>query len=144
MEEDFVLYSEALAFKELGFNKTAFGYYSNTEHSYPIDKYGVCTTVKPGDFVKEEQFRYLQCLYGDKFEYVVAPMYQQAFKWFRSQYKFRFTITEHYEDGCTVVIYKDYINSVKLHNNTWNYEEAELACLKKLIELVKGKNNNGK
>ena len=71
---------------------------------------------------------------------ILAPLYQQAFRWFREKYNivayieifqgevYDYTLTadefgiEDFEDG--------YFNT---------YQEAELACLKKLIEIIKEK-----
>jgi len=68
---------------------------------------------------------------------IPAPLHQQAFRWFRKKY------------GLCIVIKP--IDDKKLelgYNLTKNglimsphltYEEAELACLKKLIEIIKNK-----
>jgi hypothetical protein len=67
-----------------------------------------------------------------------APLFQQAFRWFREKYNlkscimFRTSMEDNKE-------YYDWLikgqEVVYRHFNT--YEEAELACLKKLIEIVK-------
>jgi hypothetical protein len=71
---------------------------------------------------------------------IVAPTYQQAFRWFREKHnlisvvgyhnlwKYSFLI-ETIEEHKTIIVV-DKINT---------YEEAELECLKKLIEIVKEK-----
>ena len=74
---------------------------------------------------------------------VLAPLYQQAFRWFREKYeyytelfvgddkKFGFMITNFVIDGrVDSPISRGYLT----------YEEAELACLKKLIEIAKTNN----
>ncbi len=69
---------------------------------------------------------------------VVAPIYQQAFRWFREKYVFYINMTT--PDLFYFVIH--YINPIKEPTDLFigeccdTYEEAELACLKKLIELL--------
>jgi len=58
--------------------------------------------------------------------YVSAPLFQQAFRWFREKYDLFISIF-HYENGYS-------INDLRRFET---YEEAELACLIKLIEIVK-------
>jgi hypothetical protein len=63
------------------------------------------------------------------FDYCCAlPLYQQSFRWFREKYNLFISIT-HYENGYS-------INDLRRFDT---YEEAEFACLKKLIEIVKNK-----
>jgi hypothetical protein len=63
--------------------------------------------------------------------------YSQAFRWFREK-GYRFTLSSDYENG---IYYFDVWKSNQFMFETdyiYNtYEEAELACLKKLIEIVK-------
>ncbi len=104
MKNEFVPYDVALAMKELGFNEECLGW-----------------------------FRDKVILYGEKDGYdevygLKAPLYQQAFRWFRDNYHLHITITSFrskWRMGHTVV---------KMYDT---YEEAELACLRKLIEIVK-------
>ena len=57
---------------------------------------------------------------------IPSILYQQAFRWFRDKYDLFISIM-HYENGYS-------INDLRRFDT---YEEAELACLKKLIEIVK-------
>lgn len=59
----------------------------------------------------------------------LAPTYSQAFRWFREKYDLFISIV-HYVNGYS-------INDLRRFDT---YEEAELACLKKLIEIVKTNN----
>jgi hypothetical protein len=78
------------------------------------------------------------------------PLYQQTFKFFRDKYKLEASIQrmppEVYGKGkgdiknYLVYIWAENLNprgQTTLHFDT--YEEAELECLKKLIEIVKNK-----
>ena len=69
-----------------------------------------------------------------------AILYQQAFRWFREKYNLfgqvnirTYYIYEISNDGIAIKMASQYD---KLLNT---YEEAELECLKKLIELIKQK-----
>jgi len=118
MNKEFIPYEQALALKELGFDEPCVSSYSKQGQ---LSDLADCYTISN----YKEQLFYL------------APLYQQAFKWFREKY------------GLVIVIKP--ISDIKLelgYNLTKNglimkacttYEEAELACLIKLIEIVKNK-----
>jgi hypothetical protein len=64
---------------------------------------------------------------------ISAPLYQQAFRWFRDKHGLRPFIE--LDVDCEPSYYNAYVQcSLVYHGN--NYEEAELTCLKKLIELL--------
>ena len=131
MEKEFIKYTEALALKELGFDEKCLGYYIKNSSLW-------CNwlDVKFNDDPS-----------NDKEDFVAdAPLYQQAFKWFREKYGLKGEVdtadmiwskwsfkTE--LKGSTYILYSGLTE--KIYFNT--YEEAELACLKKLIEIVKEK-----
>ena len=68
---------------------------------------------------------------------IPSILYQQAFRWFREK-GYRFTLSSDYENG---IYYFDVWKSNQFMFETdyiYNtYEEAELACLKKLIVIIK-------
>jgi hypothetical protein len=123
MEKEFVKYMEALALKELGFDEPCFAWYVS-------EKYGL-------EFGKVIQSH----LIGDA---VVAPTYSQAFRFFREKYGL-YSCIMYSSDGIIKGGYSPMIDIMKPHkaildfNNYDTYEEAELECLKKLIEIVKNK-----
>jgi hypothetical protein len=133
MEEvikEFVPYEQALELKELGFNKPCIGvyapnYYNNDkiELSYDDGVINGLIGVQDGT-------------------YTLAPTYSQAFKWFRNKHNLHSCVAPTYKDENHLeIIYWYWIQGVEekeeLSFNT--PEEAELACLKKLIEIVKTK-----
>jgi hypothetical protein len=126
MNKDFVPYEKALALKELGFNEPCFGYY------YTLNG-------KDWNFAEKTEYFRLddEMNIGGKFT-ISAPLYQQAFRWFRENYNLFGQVNIH-----TYFIYKisnDGFEMIKQYDKLTNtYEEAELACLKKLIEIVKKK-----
>ena len=113
MNKEFTPYQEALELKELGFDEPCFGYYE------PNKKFEYLNWETFKDFPYLAKNSEWQDLYG-------APLYQQAFRWFRKP-----------ENGS--LNHLDFMYEY-LKDDSMSYEEAELECLKKLIEIVK---NNG-
>lgn len=122
MESLFVPYEIALALKELGFDEPCLGLYHNDKTLYPTQ----CKS--------QEQY------YG---QICSAPLYQQAFKWFREKYDLHaYVDSMRLTTGETVYSYVIEITDGEESDDGKNwktYEEAELACLIKLIEIVKNK-----
>ena len=123
MEKEFIPYEEALALKELGFDELCFGFYNNADGNVWI-KHTVDESIKS--------------IYTGDFE---APLYQQAFRWFREKYNL-YSYVEAYGER---FIYQIKPHILKHYNEGENYvfdtpEETHLACLKKLIEIIKDKN----
>lgn len=117
MSKEFIPYEQALELKELGFDEQCFGHFSH--------------------YLNEEILTE---------NIVSAPLYQQAFRWFRDT-KLSDSCVCRYQsrdDGGIkfhYVINHDYGVEETNHfkEGFYSYEEAELACLKKLIEIVKNK-----
>ena len=121
MGKEFIQYEQALALKELGFNEPCFAWYGPTGIFNDWDKTDT-----------------------------IAPLYQQAFRWFREKhniqgYIYSSTVRGNVEKTKQFTGYIWNINGIdipflstdardELHDT---YEEAELECLKKLIEIVK-------
>jgi hypothetical protein len=108
MKIEFVPYEIALDMKSIGFNEPCFGAFIGKEFKF-------------FDFSND-----LNGYVNDKNLIIGAPLYQQAFRWFREKYDLFISIM-HYENGYS-------INDLRRFDS---YEEAELACLIKLIEIVK-------
>jgi len=127
MEKEFIPYQQALALKELGFDEPCFGYYHDKR----------LTGVNKWDR-KDFEFHILSKkeVTATTVEIVIAPLYQQAFRWFREKYNLFVQVNIH-----TYFIYdisNDEFKMIKQYDKlTKTYEEAELECLKKLIELCK-------
>jgi hypothetical protein len=126
MSEEFVPYKEALSLKELGFDDTCFMMYNGTqlEESVNVKTF----KLHPLDY---NNFDGLP-------DCISAPTYQQVFRWFREKYQLHSTITSISQESWQWHITKPGESLGKLYNEDfYDYEEAELACLKKLIEIVK-------
>ena len=127
LEKDFVPYEEALALKELGFDEPCFGVFPDGSKLVKING-------EPRNWNDN-------VING---ETTSAPTFSQAFRWFRDKHglvswiSFRIDLKKKYlwyitdvkniatRDG-------DYIFDILIES----YEDAELACLKKLIVLLK-------
>ena len=121
-DKEFVPYQPSLDMKEIGFDEPCFGLYHNDKTFYPTQ----CKS--------HEQFHGQICS---------APLRQQSFRFFREKYGLE-GVTQRAEDFMwykwTIHQYNE--NSKKYVANWYKYktyEEAELACLIKLIEIVKNK-----
>ncbi len=114
MEENFIPYKESLILNELGFDRNCFGWY-NSERS--------ALSVGEG--------------WRSGINSINAPLYQQAFRWFREKYNLGSFVNFDYRNTVKIGYYfcaGDFYSKVYK-----TYEEAELECLKKLIEIVKSK-----
>jgi len=134
MEKEFIPYEIALALKELGFDEPCFGWFrstlipSNFTEFFLETEFGL--NEGPSDWVNSN-FLDNACS---------APLYQQAFRWFREKYNLNSFIIDSKSYNWYFNIndmIKDDVVSEVLYFKT--YEEAELECLKKLIEIVKTK-----
>jgi hypothetical protein len=123
MKNEFIPYEQSVKLKELGFDEPCIAFYEPGNKQVQV--VGVEQRYNNPELLRMEDF--------------CAPLYQQAFRWFREKHglvgiiKFGtndFTYNVYNEDGMGLLT-KESLN----FNST--YEEAELACLKKLIEIVK-------
>ena len=138
MKKEFVTYEIALELKELGFDEECLAWTIPNETNFiisPCEKYG-------------ERF--------DKM--VQIPTFSQVFRWFREKYdlviepcvpfqRLYSTEEDHFEIlefGYRIYSFDQYRGGLRDkiewdgYDNS-NEEEAELECLKKLIEIVKNK-----
>jgi hypothetical protein len=116
---EFVPYELALELKQLGFDEPCFAFYDeslyfpNNENQY-------------GTFCNQK-LDASSCS---------APTYSQSFRFFREKFNYHHTIN--LNKKYVGIAYSSVVNFSIDEFNT--YEEAELECLKKLIEIVKGGN----
>jgi hypothetical protein len=137
MNKEFIPYDQALELKELGFDDECLLQYSLT---YDEDD----------KTIGVELFNASDCIVTSSRNYPIkAPLYQQAFRWFREKHTHQCYIqfmnnSYAYWIGIkSIDFYYHSFNSIprdmKIDSSWETYEEAELACLKKLIEIVKNK-----
>jgi hypothetical protein len=124
MNKEFIPYEQALELKELGFNEDCIACF----FKYNNELYTILNT---------ETMISRWSIMAHNLN-TSAPLYQQAFRWFREKYGLDHFV-QHHIDGTN----QTYFSMAR--KSTWDvtthdtYEEAELACLKKLIEIAKNK-----
>jgi hypothetical protein len=129
MEKEFVPYELAVKLKALGFDEPCFGYYDtdglqvSTHYWYPENK--------------NTSFPESQTTNNPK---ISAPTFSQAFRWFRERYNAVCEIIRREDKNHSTFMGWVYIDIRKFEAVSYwefkTYEEAELACLDKLIEIV--------
>jgi hypothetical protein len=140
MKKEFVPYELALKMKQLGFDEPCFAYYY---------------TLNGRDWKFAEKTEYYKLddnmNIGGKYT-ISAPLFQQAFRWFREKYNLRGFIgfrPNIKQFDCHIydmsLSGKEYVKQRTMEEynkdpKVGTYEEAELACLEKLIEIVEQTN----
>jgi hypothetical protein len=133
MKKEFIPYTLALSLKELGFDEPCFSYYKNDQLSEILEE------------VINSKMRNVNNEIDD---YISAPTFSQAFRWFREKYDLVHTVYSnasgyiwelHYnqERGGTHICDSGESGDCEMSGMFTTYEKAELECLKKLIEIVK-------
>ena len=121
MKKDWIPFELALELKQLGFDEPCFAYYN-------IDPY-----LKSPAFNLVKPFDHEWCL--------PAPLYSQAFRWFREKCLLEGVVeqaNDFYWYKFSVYLYgKEGKHQISNGLEFKTYEEAELACLKKLIDIAK-------
>jgi hypothetical protein len=130
-KKEFVSYELALALKELGFDEPCIAFYLEkvlTFHTHGIDPHFI--------FKKNSNLWYSSS----------APTYSQAFRFFREKFNLFSCVELHLNFPIRYYFIIDEIGNDDFVYHTEDetifydkYEDAEIACLKLLIELVKNK-----
>jgi hypothetical protein len=132
MNKEFVSYEIALKLKELGFKEQCFSFYDIEKKIYASEGY-----YKIGYNVLNEE--------------VIAPLYQQVFRWFREQFNWQSSIEATNDQHSHKLGYNHFIwNNVtgeEYHTmpkdspfGDWcfkTYEEAQKECILDLISIIK-------
>jgi len=141
MTKEFIPYEEALALKELGFDEPCLAFYQieNFEKS-------PCGVDDKDEYIRTG---FATCKNSEIPEHFTSsPLFQQAFRWFREKHNLEYQIMKSANGNYSAVIHlntQEYLDKIStLHHacvdevvDCYSYEEAELACLRKLIEIVK-------
>ena len=131
LKREFVPYEEALVLKELGFDEPCFGFwnYNDSKMYYWNDEEIQNERTNKWFLDTEKKFPKISkngC---------TAPTFSQAFRWFRENYKLSGLIeigTQEY----SFIIFDEAKDSRKISSSmNGTPEEAELACLRNLIEI---------
>jgi hypothetical protein len=121
MKSEFVPYELAVKLKKLGFDEPCFVLYkASNNNQLAYAPHGIITNS--------------QLSQGDS-NNIAAPLFQQAFRWFREEHNLG-----HMING---IGYESFLFNigglVTVFPMFKTYEEAELACLDKMIEIVESK-----
>ena len=140
MKEQFIPYREALTLRELGFDEECFKMYSPSDNGVIVHPLNV--------------YKGKNSSLGKEFKgYSSAPLWQQAFDWFREKYSLFSTVDR--INNVTEIGYRFNISTIKSNMVVdkfplsrkesiyyKEYNEAKQACLEKLIEIVKNENKS--
>ena len=148
---EFVKFEQALALRELGFDEPCFTSYddegdlrnpfdySNSEYDHNRRYIGDTKNFVHNSELTIENFIGNKDFYT---QFIAAPLYQQAFRWFREKYVLHSYIetSQSITNGYLAYDYVILGEGIKTEDDgrtLTTYEEAELECLNKLIEIVK-------
>jgi len=125
MEKEFVPYDLALKLKELGFDEKCFCNWEESWSPEPEDEIRMVLTtdqtwLRPG--------------------WIRAPTFSQAFRWFRKK-GFLIDFSSHNKNEHDFYFKWSPDKSI-LSDYYGTYEEAELACLQKMVEIVENNLSN--
>jgi hypothetical protein len=130
MNKEFVPYELAVKLKELGFDEPCLFAFDNC--STPMR----CTDLR----TNEQKFNGVN--YNSS-TYTSQPTFSQVFRWFRDKKGLHgiYTMGDDWNNYYWQVWRNDYMTKTYVCSSDWvyeTYEEAEVACLTKLIEIVQG------
>lgn len=131
MNKDFIPHEQALELKELGFDDECVGYYSPD-----MDGKYYLFTSSTDNTNRMEKYNPKVC---------PAPLYQQSFRWFRDKKLCDGSVCRHGEADGGYSYRWDIVHEYGVYEERHfkqgykTYEESELACLNRLIEIVKNK-----
>lgn len=124
MDKEFVPYEQASQLKELGFDYKCLLSYIDEILCFPQELYGnldTCSFNSNNDTMYENE--------------ISAPLYQQAFKWFRNK-DIVIDISNH--DNNVYEYYIKWSTTKSILSDIYTtYEETQLECLKRLIKIIK-------
>ena len=118
MKKEFVTYEQAVALKELGFDEDCLAFYN-------------------GKFLDSSDYNFDDGTSKDIGLCIKVPLKQQVFRWFREKYEWITSIRDNkFPDMSGKQYYFEY-GYRNSYERYVTYEEAENACIDKLIELGK-------
>ena len=132
IESNFVPYQIAVDMKSIGFDEPCFAFYGLSRDDYKTIRLSIFQNLKT-DYLSDLHHLDVTC---------DAQTFSQAFRFFREKYML----------SGEIYIFKniwnfdieDIKNSMQLYTSDitsyYTYEDAELACIRKLIEIAKEQN----
>jgi hypothetical protein len=128
MEKEFISYEQALTLKDLGFDERCIGRY--------------CIVTEWEEPTGEILLQFIDCELSEKI-LVKAPLKSQVFRWFREKYGL-YHIIHCASEKIALFTITNMINEPSVHTDRHieTYEEAEDACIDKLISICKQQDND--
>ena len=131
MKKYFVNYEQSLALKELGFDMPCFAYVYTGDTGNNVDRYEETEPSRAINFNHDSL-----C--------VSQPLKSQVFEWFREKHKIEATVACYYSKILGISYEERLYHCHIVRDGTTTkgpkfktYEEAESACIDKLIEIIK-------
>jgi len=137
MEEEFIPYEQALELKKLGYDGPCLNRFYTKPKSkmFSLDEKGRHYPIKN---TSNKLYTLGEHFVLNEDNVIITPLYQQVFKWFRKEHKLVACVRTNFNVDFYYEIYIDHMN-VMMSRHYKTYEEVELECLKKLIEIIKPK-----
>ena len=132
MENEIVPYDESLALSQIGFIQGCWHAYHDLTWPSKEDKHKLETFHSLTSYMESYSHKYINP--------VLAPTYSQAFRWFREQYGLCLVIKP--IDDKKLDLGYNLLKNGLIMSAHLTYETAELFCLRKLIQIIKNKNND--
>lgn len=135
MNKEFIPYEQAVSLKELDFDDDCLAFFNEKSKLLGFSNWNVFWN-KNSEISYARHIKYLFNRKKANQLLCTAPLYQQVFRWFREKHNLQSFIIVNSDE------YSPYSFSINEHDfQNWysTYEKAELACLIKLIEIVKNK-----
>ena len=124
VDKEFVPYEEALALKELGFDEPCFGWYQSSKlkkEYHPLKNSGNQSYMRKED--------------------CNAPTFSQAFRWFDEHTDLMgFVVPSIKDNHFDWLIRIDWEEEIECEEAYTSRSQAELECLRELIEIVQAGN----
>jgi len=114
LQKEFIPHKQSLILKKMGFNEECMSVYSEEGKLSPLQNFPVRNSNVPS--------------------YCTAPIYRQVFKWFRDKYNIHGNVAGRYLYEITGIGDNKALFSIEFET----YEQAELNCIDKLIEIAQG------
>jgi hypothetical protein len=132
MTKHFATYNQSLALKEIGFNEPCFKYVYTGDTGNNIDRH---EETEPSRAIN----------YNHDSLCISQPLKSQVFEWFREKYNLfmLLQVGAHNDEYQTFYfnVFKFgknlYQSQFRSQTSVYTYEEAESACIDKLIEIIK-------
>lgn len=165
MEKEFIPYDLALRMKQLGFDEPCFGYFCNDRRDCKLEFVpvklaknwnGIESNLDESPIYNGRNKKEVKESLDERnllFLWTSAPTWKSAFEWFREKYNLNHAVLRmpisilkiQEKNGTNHIkkfswsVYDETANPTSVGGYLDNYNECELACLEKLLEIIESK-----